>query len=93
MNGTLKEFKEKVAAKVGVSKECAHHVEMHLSGYELEPDTKVIRDFTELCEAIACSCSNNEGLTPACLAWTQDSEIELQGVEKAKQALVTTLQL
>ena len=56
LNGTLKEFKEKVAAKVGVTKECALHLETHLSGYELEPDTKIIRDFTELCEVIVCCC-------------------------------------
>ena len=55
LNGTLKEFKEKVAAKVGVSKECAHHLETHLiiSGYELKPVTKTMREFTELCEVIA----------------------------------------
>ena len=63
LNGTLQEFKEKVAAKVGVSKECAHHLETHLSGYELEPDTKIIRDFTELCEVIACYCCNIEGVS------------------------------
>ena len=39
MNGTLKESKEKVAAKVG-----DHHLETNLSGYELEPNTKIIRD-------------------------------------------------
>ena len=26
------------------------------------------------------------GLTGECLVWTQDSEIDLQGVEKAKEA-------
>ena len=50
LSGSLKEFKEKAAAEVGVSKEFAEHLETHLSGYELEPDTKIIRDFTELCE-------------------------------------------
>ena len=63
LSGTLKEFKEKVAPEVGVSKEYAHHLETHLSGYELEPDTKIMRDFTELCEVIACCCCNFEGLT------------------------------
>ena len=56
LSGTLKEFKEKVAPEVGVSKECAHHLETHLSGYELKPVTKIMRDFTELCEVIACYC-------------------------------------
>jgi hypothetical protein len=56
LSGTLKEFKEKVAPEVGVSKECAHLLETHLSGYELEPNTKIMRDFTELCEVIACYC-------------------------------------
>ena len=63
LSGTLKEFKEKAAVEVGVSKQCAHHLETHLSGYELEPDTKIMRDFTELCEVIACPCCNFEGLT------------------------------
>ena len=62
LNGTLKEFKEKVAAKVGVTKECAYRLETHLCGYELEPNTKIMRDFTELCEVITCSCRNVEGL-------------------------------
>ena len=57
-NGTLREFKEKVAAKVGVSTECAQHLETHLSGYELTPNTKIMRDFTELCDVKACSCCN-----------------------------------
>merc|ERR1740115_419417 len=70
LNGTLKEFKEKAAAEVGVTKEYAYHLETHLSGYELEPDTKIVRDFTELCE---------------------DSEIDLQGVEKAKEAMVVLM--
>ena len=56
LSGSLKEFKEKAAAEVGVSKEFAHHLETHLSGYELDPDTKIIRDFTELCEVITCCC-------------------------------------
>ena len=87
LSGTLKEFKETVAPEVGVSKEYAHHLEPHLSGYELEPNTKIMRDFTELCEVIACYCCNSEGLAGECLGWMQDSEIELQGVEKAKEAM------
>ena len=70
LNGTLKEFKEKAAVEVGVSKECAERLEAHLSGYELKPDTKIIRDFTELCEVITCCCCNFEGLTAECLVWT-----------------------
>ena len=62
MNGTLKESKEKVAAKVG-----DHHLETNLSGYELEPNTKIIRDFTELCKVIACCGCKVEGLTGECL--------------------------
>ena len=63
LSGTLNEFKEKVASEVCVSKECAQHLETHLSGYELEPDTKIMRDFTELCEVILCYCCNIEGMT------------------------------
>merc|ERR1712166_54463 len=66
LSGSLKEFKEKTAVEVGLTKECGQHLETHLSGYELKPDTKIIRDFTELCE---------------------DSEIDLQGMEKAKEAM------
>ena len=61
LSGTLKEFKEKAAVEVGVSKEYAHQLETHLSGYELEPDTKIMRDFTELYEVIACCCCKVEG--------------------------------
>ena len=50
LSGTLKEFKETVAPEVGVSKQFAELLETHLSGYELKPDTKIMRDFTELCE-------------------------------------------
>ena len=83
LSGSLKEFKEKAAAEVGVSKEFAEHLETHLSGYELEPVTKIMRDFTELCGVMTCYCFKVEGLTAECLVWTQDSEIDLQGVEKA----------
>ena len=86
LSGTLKEFKETVAPEVGVSKQFAELLETHLSGYELKPDTKIMRDFTELCEVIACYCCNFEGLAGEYLGWMQDSEIELQGVEKAKEA-------
>jgi len=49
LNGTLQELTEKVVLKLGLTKECAEHVEMHLSGYKLEPVTKIVREFTELC--------------------------------------------
>ena len=50
LSGTLQEFIEKeVAPELGVSKECAKHLKAHLSGYQLKPNTKIIRDFTELC--------------------------------------------
>ena len=86
LSGTLKEFKEKAAAKVGVSKQFAHHLETHLSGYELEPDTKIMREFTELCEVIARCCCKVEVLIGEYLGWMQDTEIDLQGVEKANKA-------
>ena len=62
LNGTLQEFKEKVAPALGVSKKSAHHLETYLGRYELKPDTKIIRDFTELCEVIAYHCCYIEGL-------------------------------
>ena len=34
---------------MGLTKEYAKDVEMHLSGYKLEPVTKIVREFTELC--------------------------------------------
>ena len=68
LNGTLREFKKKVAPEVGVRREYAHHLETHLSGYELKPDTKIMRDFTKyatsskiICEVIAHCCCNVEG--------------------------------
>ena len=45
LNGTLQELTEKVVLKLGLTKECAKHVEMHLSGYKLEPVTKTVREF------------------------------------------------
>ena len=57
LNGPLREFKEKVAAELGVTKEYAEYLETHLSGYQLEPATKNIRDFTELCEVVARGCA------------------------------------
>ena len=48
---------------MGVSREYVHHLERHPSGYELEPDIKIMRDFAELCEVISYYCCNIEGLT------------------------------
>merc|ERR1740117_2681946 len=49
LSGTLQELIEEVAAEFGVAKEFTKDVEMHLSGYQLKPVTKIVRDFTELC--------------------------------------------
>jgi len=49
LSGTLQELIEEVAAEFGVAKEFTKDVEMHLSGYQLKPVTKTVRDFTELC--------------------------------------------
>ena len=48
LNGTLQELTEKVVLKLGLTKECAKHVEMHLSGYQLKPVTTIVREFTAL---------------------------------------------
>ena len=50
-----------------MAKEFAQHLETHLSGYELGPVTKTMRDFTELCEVITCYCFKVEGLSGECL--------------------------
>ena len=49
LNGTLQELTDQVLLKLGLPKKCAKGVEMHLSGYKLEPVTKTVREFTELC--------------------------------------------
>merc|ERR1712166_548840 len=66
LNGTLQELTEGVAHKLGLPKECGEHVEMHVNGHKLEPVTKIVREFTELCA---------------------DSEVNLEGIEKAKEAM------
>jgi len=66
LSRTLQELIEEVAAEFGVLKEFSKDVEMHLSGYQLKPVTKIVREFTELCP---------------------DSEIEVHGIEKAKEAM------
>ena len=63
LSGTLKDFKQKMSVEVGVTKEYAELLETHLRGYELEPDTKIMRNFTKLCEVIACYSCIFEGLT------------------------------
>ena len=60
LNGTIQELTEKVVLKLGLTKECAELVEMHLSGYKLEPVTKIVREFTELCAVILGWCSSRE---------------------------------
>ena len=63
LNGTIQELTEKVVLKLGLTKECAEHVEMHLSGYKLEPVTKIVREFTELCAVALGWCNSREWLT------------------------------
>ena len=87
LNSTLKELKEKAAAKCGVTLESRgtsvdklpgefaichcrgwtlesveHEVhikslELHFSGYQLQPETNTIRQFTELCQVTQVTCS------------------------------------
>ena len=59
LNGTLQELTEDVALKLGLTKECAKLVEMHLSGYKLEPITKIVREFTELCVVTLGWCNSS----------------------------------
>merc|ERR1712166_1034373 len=66
LNGTLLELTENVVLKLGLTKEYAKDVEIHVSGHKLEPVTKIVREFTELCAG---------------------SEIDLEGIEKAKEAM------
>ena len=85
LSGTLQEFKEKVAAEFGVTKSCSKHVEMYLSGYQLEPATKIVREFTELCP-VTCGWCAFQGDEWSVLGWVQETEIEVRGIEKAKEA-------
>ena len=50
LNSTLNELKKKAAAKCGVTNELIESLELHFSGYQLEPETKTVRQFTELCQ-------------------------------------------
>ena len=72
LNGTLHELTEKVVLKLGLTKEYAKDVEMHLSGYKLEPVTKIVREFTELCAVILGWCQF-EGVTECLIAGLGDS--------------------
>jgi len=74
LNGTLRELTEKVVLKLGLTKECAEHVEMHLSGYKLEPVTKIVREFTELCPGSAIDL---EGIEKAQEAMQKHKAAEL----------------
>jgi len=49
-NSTLNELKKAAAAKCGVTNEMIEFLELHFSGYQLEPETKTVRQFTELCQ-------------------------------------------
>ena len=60
LNGTLLELTEKVVLKLGLTKECAKDVEIHVSGHKLEPVTKIVREFTELCAVTLGWCSSRE---------------------------------
>ena len=50
LNSTLNELKKAAAAECGVTNELIEFLELHFSGYQLEPETKTIRQFTELCQ-------------------------------------------
>ena len=48
LNSTLNELKKAAAVKCGVTNELIESLELHFSGYQLEPETKTVRQFTEL---------------------------------------------
>merc|ERR1712166_880204 len=77
LNGTLQELTEEVVLKLDLPKECAEHVEMHVSGHKLEPVTKIVREFTELW----CVDEYTFEFTLA------GFEVNLEGIEKAKEAM------
>jgi len=72
LSGPLQELVDKIAAKFDIPKdvkvwknggwhterEFTKHVEVHLSGCQLEPVTKIVREFIELCP-VTCSCCNS----------------------------------
>ena len=50
LNNTLNALKKAAAAKCGVTNELIESLQLHFSGYQLEPETKTVRQFTELCQ-------------------------------------------
>ena len=50
LNSTLNELKKAAAAECGVTNELIEFLELKFSGYQLEPETKTVRQFTELCQ-------------------------------------------
>ena len=51
LHSTLNELKRAAAAGCGVTSEfIIEFLELHFSGYQLEPETKTVRQFTELCQ-------------------------------------------
>ena len=54
LNGTLDELKTKVGPKCGLpgAFSSADSLELFVSGYKLEPQDKMLRLFTELCEVV-----------------------------------------
>ena len=50
LDSILNELKKAAAAKCGVTNELIEFLELHFSGYQLEPETKTVRQFTELCQ-------------------------------------------
>ena len=66
LKGTLQELIDEVTARFDVPKHFSKDVEMRLSGYKLEPVTKIVREFTELCP-VTSWCFFKE-LSGGCLA-------------------------
>merc|ERR1712166_947075 len=81
LNGTLLELTENVVLKLGLTKEYAKDVEIHVSGHKLEPVTKIVREFTELC---AGSEVNLEGIEKAKEAMKKQQAAEVN-VHKAAE--------
>ena len=50
LNGSIQELAEQVGAKYGVTNEFVEYLELHFCNYQLQPVTKTVREFTELCE-------------------------------------------
>merc|ERR1712166_573325 len=94
LSGTLEEFIEKeVAPELGVPKECAKHLEAHLSGYQLKPNTKIIRDFTELCSGSEMEVHGIEKAMEAMQIMKKQQAAELNVHEAAKTGNLAQLNL